>query len=112
MNSVGSAANNAAAGFSNSVTGTGNNPQTSANGNVTVSFSNTDPITSVSFVYGDNSNSALGPVAPASTTEQIIGIGNIAWATASGQTVPEPGAFGLVSLGLASLLAVTSRRRR
>ena len=111
-NSVGSDANNAAAGFSNSVTGTGNNAQTAANGNVTVSFSNLTPITSVSFVYGDNTNSALGPVAPASTTEQIIGIGNIAWATNAGETVPEPGMFGVTALGLAGMIAVTLRRRR
>ena len=111
-NSVGSAANNMAAGFNNSVTGTGNNAQTSANGNVTVSFSNTDAITSVSFVYGDNTNSSLGPVAPASTTEQIIGIGNVLWATNAGESVPEPGTFGVISLGLASLLTVTLRRRQ
>ena len=111
-NSVGTDANNAAAGFVNSVTGNANNPQTSANGNVTVSFSNVVPITSVSFVYGDNTNSSLGPVAPASTTLQIIGVGNIAWATDSGETVPEPGAFGEVGLGLAGMLTVMGRRRR
>ncbi len=111
-NVVGSDANNAAAGFSNSVTGTANNAQTSANGNVTVSFSNTVPVTSVSFVYGDNTNSSLGPVAPASTSLQIIGVGNIAWATASGEMVPEPGTLVTIGLGLAGMAAVVLRRNR
>ncbi len=111
-NLVGSDANNAAAGFSNSVTGTANNAQTSANGNVTVSFSNTVPVTSVSFVYGDNTNSSLGPVAPASTSLQIIGIGNVLWATNSGEMVPEPGTLVTIGLGLASMTVVVLRRNR
>ena len=111
-NVVGSDADNAAAGFSNSVTGNANNAQTSANGNVTVAFSNTVPITSVSFVYGDNSNSSLGPLAPASTSLQIIGVGNIAWADGPGETVPEPGTLGVTGLGLASMLVMALRRRR
>ena len=111
-NAVGSDANNAAAGYSNSVTGNANNAQTSANGNVTVAFSNTVPITSVSFVYGDNTTSSLGPLAPASTSLQIIGVGNIAWATNPGETVPEPGTLGMAGLGLASMMAVVLRRRR
>ena len=110
-NAVGSDANNAADGYRNSVTGNAGNAQTAAGGNVTVSFDNTVPITSVSFIYGDNHNSNLGPVAPASTTQQLVAVSNIVWATNAGEQVPEPGMFGITGLGLAAMLAVTLRRR-
>ena len=111
-NTVGSDANNAADGYRNSVTGNAGNAQTAAGGNVTVSFDNTVPITSVSFVYGDNHFANLGAVAPASTAQQLVGVSNIIWATNAGEQVPEPGMFGVTGLGLATMLAVTLRRRQ
>ena len=111
-NSVGSDANNAADGFSNSVTGTASNAQNAGNGNVNVVFANNVPITSISFIYGDNYNSNLGPVAPASTTTQLIALSNVQWSTVSGVSVPEPGTLATIGLGLATMSAVALRRRR
>ena len=111
-NSVGTDANNATDGFSNSVTGTAGNAQNAGNGNVTVTFANNVPVTSISFIYGDNYNSNLGAVAPAATTTQLIALSNVQWSTVSGVSVPEPGTLATVGLGLATMSAVVLRRRR
>ena len=110
-NSVGTAANNTADGFSNSVTGNAGNNQNVGNGNVTVTFANDVPVTSISFIYGDNYNSNLGTVAPAATTTQLVALSNVQWSTVSGVSVPEPHTLATIGIGLASMSAVVLRRR-
>ena len=111
-NSVGNVATNLLAGYSNSITGTAASAQNAGAGNATVTFANNVPITSISFVYGDNTNALLGNVAPAATTTQIIALSNVSWSTVSGVSVPEPETFRTVGLGLAGLAAVIFRRHR
>ena len=111
-NQVGSDANNATAGYLNSVTGTANSAQNAGNGNVTVTFDSNTPITSISFVYGDNSKAALGAVAPTTPSSQIVALSNVYWSTVAGQSVPEPGTLATIGLGLAGMSAVVLRRRR
>ncbi len=111
-NTVGSAANNSADGFLNSVTGTAGSAQTAAAGNVTVTFANNVPVTSISFIYGDNFNANLGTVAPTNVAQQVVALSNIQWSTVSGVSVPEPGALAAICLGAAAVSAVVLRRPR
>ncbi len=111
-NQVGSDANNLTAGYLNSVTGTANANQNTGDGNVTVTFDSATPITSISFVYGDNTVAALGAVAPASPSTEIIALSNVYWSTVSGQSVPEPGTLATIGLGLAGMVGVVLRQKR
>ncbi len=108
-NSVGTSANNATAGLSNSVTGVTSAGNDTGDGNATVTFANNVPITSISFIYGDNRSTALGTVAPRDASQQLIALSNITWSTVSGQSVPEPGMFAAIGLGIVGLAAFASR---
>ena len=89
----------------NAITGTASAAQNDGTPNRTISFTSATPIKSFEFTYGDNTVSALGSVAPADPTIQIIGISNVA--------IPEPGSGALMVAcgGVLGAAAYGARRR-
>lgn len=82
--------------------GTGSANQNVSDGNATVVFDSTHPITQFSYTYGDTATagSTHSPL-------QIIALGNVGYTVA-----PEPSTWAMLGLGAAAAAAAAYRKRR